>query len=348
VFDLMGKRNESLDTLRACAILLVILAHTVLSFGAPSGLAPLQFGGTGVDLFFVLSGWLLGGQLFKEYSRFGNIEIRRFWLRRWIRTIPLYYVVLVLSVGQRVATKDVVDFPWQYFLFVQNYYYPLEFFSISWSLCVEEQFYLVIAPFVAISLFLSKKTLTLSLSTLLILPFFFRFFGWFDYPEETHVRWDGCIVGVILAQIKYQYQDIWEVMLRHAKKCAVICLGLYIMQFIARYNPEWGLNDFDNLFLAIIFGSWVTYASTGKYSADKYLFFPGANHIATRSYSMYLLHPEILAGLRRFGEGISFPLYFIITLIGTLVISECLYRWVEKPIMDKRGDYKLSKSRLNV
>ena len=65
----MNYRIMSMDVLRAAAILLVIIGHSVLSYGSPSNLAPFQFGGTGVDLFFVLSGWLLGGQLFKELQR---------------------------------------------------------------------------------------------------------------------------------------------------------------------------------------------------------------------------------------------------------------------------------------
>ena len=134
----MDTRYRSMDLLRAIAITLVILAHSVFSYGAPEHLAPLQFGGTGVDLFFVLSGWLLGGLLFKEAEKNGNIDIKRFWIRRWMRTFPAYYAVLIIQVSQRYLTKDDVDFPWEYFVFVQNYSYPLDFFFFFWSLSVEE------------------------------------------------------------------------------------------------------------------------------------------------------------------------------------------------------------------
>lgn len=86
----MNYRIRSMDFLRAVAILLVILAHTSLSYGRFPSLVPLQFGGTGVDLFFVLSGWLLGCQLFKELNKHNTINIKRFWVRRWMRTLPAY------------------------------------------------------------------------------------------------------------------------------------------------------------------------------------------------------------------------------------------------------------------
>jgi peptidoglycan/LPS O-acetylase OafA/YrhL len=102
----MGHRYRSMDFFRSIAILMVILSHSILSYGAPQYLSPLQLGGTGVDLFFVLSGWLLGGQLFKEINIDGNVSIRKFWIRRWMRTLPAYYAVLMLSVTQRLTTKE--------------------------------------------------------------------------------------------------------------------------------------------------------------------------------------------------------------------------------------------------
>jgi peptidoglycan/LPS O-acetylase OafA/YrhL len=72
----------------------------VLSYGSPSYLAPLQFGGTGVDLFFLLSGWLIGSQLFTEKQKSSTIDVKRFWIRRWMRTMPAYFVVLLATLAQ--------------------------------------------------------------------------------------------------------------------------------------------------------------------------------------------------------------------------------------------------------
>jgi len=331
-----------MDLLRTLAILLVILAHTVLSYGAPEHLAPLQFGGTGVDLFFVLSGWLLGGLLFKELKRNGKVDIKKFWTRRWMRTLPAYFVVLLLSVAQRYMTKENVSFPWEYFVFLQNYDYPLIFFSISWSLCVEEQFYLLIAPLLGLLSLAGKKTTTTSLFLLLILPFFFRSLGWYEHPNETHVRLDGCVMGVFLAHIHHQYPKVWSLIAKYSIQILIVSISIYLLFFVGRYYPQLGINDPGKLFLAFIFGTFVIAANKNNHWRSK-LFLPGSYYIATRSYALYLLHPEILALLRRFLPDIPFLLYLSLTLAGSIIISEFLYRAVERPIMNYRENLTITK-----
>lgn len=339
----MSTRYQSLDFLRAIAIALVILAHAVLSYGAPEYLAPLQLGGTGVDLFFVLSGWLLGGQLFKEVNSSHTVNMKKFWVRRWMRTLPAYYAILLLSVAQRYLTKDDVEFPWPYFVFLQNYFFPLEFFTISWSLCVEEQFYLAIAPLVAFSRYLSKNTTTCLLLLFMLLPAAFRAAGWYDVIEETHVRFDGCVCGVLLAQLRHQQPQFWSRLCSVAAPFAAVSLVLYVAFYYERYSPGIFFRNPDKLVLALLFGSWVLLAASGSRFA-RILYFPGANYIATRSYSMYLMHPEVLALLRRVSDVLPFYVYLAASFAGSIICAELLFRFVEKPFMDMRERYAVSRS----
>lgn len=336
----MNNRILSMDFLRAAAILLVVLGHTVLSYGSPKALAPLQFGGTGVDLFFVLSGWLLGCQLFKELTIKNKVNIKKFWIRRWMRTLPAYYSVLLLSIIQQYLTKDDVSFPWEYFIFVQNYF-DLTFFTISWSLSVEEQFYLAIAPLVAFFIKLKPEHRTLTLLILLCLPFFFRIMGLYEYTSETHVRWDGCIMGVLLANIRYSYSRLWKWMLKQAPYFALIALVIYLYSFYAHWNHALPFRNPDKLLLAFMFGSWVLLANSTTRLANK-MYFPGANYIATRSYAMYLLHPEALAITKRFALELPFVIYLSIAFIFTMLLSELLYRTIELPSMNIRESFKVS------
>jgi peptidoglycan/LPS O-acetylase OafA/YrhL len=142
---LNSHRNGNLDVIRAAAICLVLVHHTV-------ALSPIEtrwirdvaiYGQYGVDLFFVLSGWLIGGLYWRERHKFGNVAIGRFWKRRWMRTIPPYAVVLLVSWLVVYVARD-QPFDLGYLVFAQNYYERAPFFLVSWSLCVEEHFYLLI------------------------------------------------------------------------------------------------------------------------------------------------------------------------------------------------------------
>ncbi|MBA6377932.1 MULTISPECIES: acyltransferase [unclassified Colwellia] len=333
-----------MDFLRSIAILMVVLAHSVLAYGAPAYIAPLQLGGIGVDLFFVLSGWLLGGQLFKEVEKSNKVDIKRFWIRRWMRTLPAYYAVLTLSILQQYISVDNVTFPWEYFVFLQNYNEDLSFFSISWSLCVEEQFYLFIAPFIGGLCLKDKKVTTIGLLILLLVPYFSRELSWYsDGYSPTHLQMDCCIFGVLLAQIKTQYKSFWQTMTSNIATISVITFMTLLLFFVARYYPNIGLKDPDNLLLAFIFGSWVVLANSSDAWKNK-LYFPGANYIATRSYGIYLLHPEALSLLKRLSLDINFFLYFVLAFLGTVLLSETLYRIIEKPFMDAREKFAISKS----
>jgi peptidoglycan/LPS O-acetylase OafA/YrhL len=135
------ERAPGLDLLRVCAIGLVLLHHFRHLPGAPEGLRWFALrADVGVDLFFVLSGWLVGGQLWRERARTGGGRMWRFWRRRWWRTVPAYLAVLaLLAVLGRVRGADVPAM----LLFLQNHLAPHAWLT-SWSLCIEEQFYLAL------------------------------------------------------------------------------------------------------------------------------------------------------------------------------------------------------------
>ncbi|OZG73581.1 hypothetical protein BTA51_10450 [Hahella sp. CCB-MM4] len=334
--------------MRAAAILLVILAHGVNSYGSPDFLRPLQTGGVGVDLFFVLSGWLLGSQLFKELNRTQHINVSRFWIRRWMRTLPAYYVVLVFTVIQLSITKENFEFPYKYFVFIQNYDYPLHFFSISWSLCVEEQFYLAIAPLLLFSKRLSPNAKLILLLVLLVVPSIFRELEMFGHRNETHVRWDCCIMGVMLAHIYANKTALWEKLVRFNRVVLPITIAVFIGVFVLKYVPSVDASTPSPFFLSLIFGSWVLWAASPKPAPAVKAVVTGVNIVSTRSYSMYLLHPEALAACHKFMPEAPFVIYMIVALAITMVISEVLHRAIELPFMNLRERFKVSQSKSHV
>src|SRR5437773_11907305 len=139
------ERQPGLDLLRALAIIVVVIYHAgIMGFPLP-GQAH-RFGWIGVDLFFVLSGYLIGGQLVAPLAHGQNIKLGRFFGRRALRILPAYLVVLAIYLFLPSWREYPEMFPpWKFLLSVQNIgLHGGTAFSHAWSLAVEDQFYLLL------------------------------------------------------------------------------------------------------------------------------------------------------------------------------------------------------------
>lgn len=212
-------RLIQLDILRGIAILLVLGRHPPVSGGNAGFFAPLastveSIGWSGVDLFFVLSGFLIGGLLFKELLAHGSLDIRRFYIRRCFRIWPAYYVclmvvfliVLARTHGDIIQT---VQITYANFLHIQNYYYdPRRPLGQSWTLAVEEHFYIVL-PLLLYILWRTRRISINTIPSVLIIAFGLSIgctiWRWFAYHDPstnifaTHLRMDSLFWGVLLA-----------------------------------------------------------------------------------------------------------------------------------------------------
>ncbi|MBS1581444.1 MAG: acyltransferase, partial [Bacteroidetes bacterium] len=176
--DHRGERIFGLDLMRAVAIALVVLVHATDLLAAhwpgPSWAGRID----GVDLFFVLSGYLVGGILLRfaeDHGRPWHIRLLDFWQRRWLRTLPNYYLFLLVNlllawthVSQGIVNVNTLA----YLVFLQNFHVPLDlFYWESWSLAVEEWSYLLlpVLVFAAIRVFRSEvRTAFLSAALVMI------------------------------------------------------------------------------------------------------------------------------------------------------------------------------------
>ena len=212
-----NSRLREIDFLRGIAIILVIFRHKYLFAFT------LKMGWIGVDLFFVLSGFLVSGLLFKEYIKFGNIKAGRFLIRRGFKIYPIYYLfyfvyLIPMFINHTFNhTGILADL-----LFVQNYALGLGYaFSASWSLAVEEHFYFALAIFLWLALKnkwieLKVESTKSSLSSfeiviiiIMSICFTLRIISNLYLHDDirnftmTHLRIDSLLAGVFISYLYY-------------------------------------------------------------------------------------------------------------------------------------------------
>jgi peptidoglycan/LPS O-acetylase OafA/YrhL len=210
-------RSVGLDVLRAVAVLMVLICHSVpcpastSAWGHSVCLWLKQGGWTGVDLFFVLSGFLVGGLLFKEQRDTGTIKIGRFFLRRGFKIYPPFWIFLVFIIswelrqGLPVGFEDVLP----ELFFFQNYLPGV--WGTNWSLGVEEHFYLLL-PLALMLLAVSSRDAAqpfhrlpwvvgcIVLACLALRAWNARSqFSNYSHLTPTHLRIDGLFFGALLA-----------------------------------------------------------------------------------------------------------------------------------------------------
>jgi peptidoglycan/LPS O-acetylase OafA/YrhL len=302
-------RDSYLDLLRATAILMVVAYHVaqMSPIEMPRLTAVTEYGKYGVDLFFVLSGWLIGGLYWREKRRFGDVRLGLFLPRRWIRTIPPYLAGLALAwLAVWISRREPFDFG--YLVFVQNYYPTIPFFLVSWSLCIEEHFYL----FLPLGLWVWSR-LRISphylFALLLIVAPVSRWFqslhgitNTFGYAQTaTHLRMEGLILGFWMAYLPSMAKGHWLVV----KRCSSFlflpaCLLLASVPFFSEmFMYRVGLTVLAlalNIILVCLVDRpplWIARTRTVRW-------------IALTSYSVYLTHALMIHLARRSMSAVSF------------------------------------------
>ncbi|MDL2257446.1 acyltransferase, partial [Bacteroidales bacterium OttesenSCG-928-I14] len=201
-----NNRIFGLDILRAFAILVVVIEHGnyLLSEKKAEVISSL-FGYDGVSIFFVLSGFLIGGILIKtlEKKQDRKHTLLNFWIRRWCRTIPNYFLILIVLLTLNLLFNDDFNLGKRtivlFFTFTQNLFYEHPtFFSEAWSLSIEEWFYLLIPPIIMVFMFFKRNVKTSVLYTaisILIIITLYRFYRYSNIPAESLtdfsvLKWD--------------------------------------------------------------------------------------------------------------------------------------------------------------
>jgi len=361
-----NSRVFGLDILRALAILFVVLEHGNL-------LLPLQISSVihfvifdGVTLFFVLSGFLIGGILLKTLNKQDHTPktIFNFWKRRWFRILPNYFLILLILCFCHLFFSEgyILNDIYKYFYFGQNIFdtHPMWFFTEAWSLSIEEWFYLIIPLLlVASSRVLHrnvKKGVLFSSLLLIVLVTAFRLYRFdhmtiisFDdwdlfFRKQVATRLDSIMYGVIAAYIQFYYQEKW---LKYKKELLII--GIFLLLLSKFIIPRYA--GVDSLYNAVFSFSLISIATVfllpflSVLKSNGGILFRSITFISLISYSMYLLNLSLIQRwiIQKVDWSfISTDLNVIILCkyslfwILLLVLSYLLYRYFETPMTKLR------------
>lgn len=367
---LTAERLPGLDLLRSIAILWVMLFHSFVVGGlGPSWSWLSRYGWMGVDLFFVLSGFLIGTQVLKPLARGERLSFADFYWRRALRILPAYWTVLLIYLlwpGFREAPG--MEPWWKFVTFTMNLsidYAKNTAFSHAWSLCVEEHFYWVF-PLLAVWLMrrpAAWKFAALA-AVLVLLGIVARSAAWLhnaaldpqmdmrnwfveDIYYPTWARLDGLLCGVALAVWKSFRPDGWVRVQRHANVALV--MGLAVMALAL-----WLFADRTGLLANAI--GWpvlslglalLVFAGAGRDGLIGRRAFPGAGWLAAISYSLYLVHKAMYHVVQaNWGEPLEGTGLIAFATYGVMAIAAgaLLHYAVERPFLTWR-DRKSSQTR---
>jgi peptidoglycan/LPS O-acetylase OafA/YrhL len=240
------ERQPGLDLLRALAIIVVVIYHAgIMGFPLPNDVH--RFGWIGVDLFFVLSGYLIGGQLLAPLARGQRFNLRRFFARRALRILPAYFFILAIYVFLPSWREYPEMFPpWKFLLSVQNIgLRGGTAFSHAWSLGVEDQFYLLL-PLVLLCLIRWRRAAMIVPCAIVIGGLALRWFLARQNLTETGVWWrafqtwiyyatwtrlDPLVFGVGLAAIEKFRPHWWQRLMNLAPWLGLPGLALIVYAF---------------------------------------------------------------------------------------------------------------------
>lgn len=341
----MKGRNNALDVVRMCAILPVLADHYTTF--AVKDVPPIFYvlGDFGVTIFFALSGFLIGGIILRDFENgFSWNVARNFYARRWMRTLPLYFTFFVAAMFV-TFWGFTLDHNWSakclaYLVFLQNLAWPMpNWFQESWSLAVEEWFYLLFpALFAALPGIRPRTRILLIALALIVVPLALRFIAYDPTSDfDLHVR---RVVVLRLDAIAYGILAVWAVRAFDLRKWAdtigaigfagAVLAALFMLGQI--YPGDFFARTLTYSLASASFAAIVLWASMQSWPPVKLV-----GWISTRSYALYLCNSAVFKLMVHYGifaRSASVSAYVFV--IGCVVIAEAAHQCIEKPFMRRR------------
>lgn len=355
----LSGRRIGLDVLRSVAVLCVVVAHGLPLLFTEWNSEPLIFrwfvtaGDVGVDIFFALSGFLIGAILLRQLPQMTQWDaVRRFWARRWLRTLPAAYVSAVV-VWLIAAPRDVAGFlrSIAFVATVNPYHVPTEL-GFWWSLGAEEAFYLL-APLVLLVVLRRLRPIPAFVTTLVsiaLAAFVARSVMVLVLPPDIagntsyaiYARLDSMMWGVLIALIRSE-RTSWYAWLRAYGAPVGLLIGMTGIMLLLD-APRW-------LTMSLIAGHMATTIGAALLipALEQWTTLGGRRRdalvrgMALISYSVYLYHSMWEQRLHLwFGSAVDWSTWgrnVVLYLVGTILLAMASYRWVEKPFLAWRDTH---------
>jgi peptidoglycan/LPS O-acetylase OafA/YrhL len=352
------ERQPGLDLLRALAIILVVIYHAgIMGFPLPGRVH--RWGWIGVDLFFVLSGYLIGGQLLADLAHSERVRLGRFYARRALRIMPAYFAVLAIYflLPSWREYPDMAQPLWKFLLSVQNIaLHGGTAFSHAWSLAVEDQFYLAL-PFILLVLFWRPRAAiilacVIAVGGILLRAFlaaqnpsvhggvsFRGFQAWIYYPTWT--RLDPLVFGVVIAATEKFRPQLWQWLTKSPIWLWVPALALIVYALWLGEGEHIYFNACIWQFplVAIGMAALLLCAVSPRLPLRRFAI-PGAAFVASIAYSAYLVQKLAIHGVAEFCRVHDIDTKSAVALIGVelcvYAAATILFFTVERPFLQLR------------
>lgn len=350
IFIIPNMRLPELDFLRGIAVVFVVLQHSRYLF-------KFKVGWLGVDLFFVLSGFLVSSLLYKEFIKFNKINIFSFLVRRGLKIYPTFYITLLVAILLEFQRRGEWPPYYQIFaelLFLQSYIKNI--LDVSWSLAVEEHFYILLALSTLIATkfkILSPRLLMQICIGIFMICLFVRAYNYLYFPYKerthhfpTHLRIDSLLFGVLIG---YFYHFKLEILKKiEGNSWLVYVLLVVSVGLVLLFGKEsFIVNTIGDTLLYISFGGLLVLflidkrmlnklnsifsesivnllAYIGFYSYGIYLW-----HIIVAKYFMPVLEPAVASKI------VLFAIYVLLSIFFGILISKI----IEQPFLRLRDRY---------
>lgn len=376
--ELLDNRYPSLHGLRVIAIVSVVQFHVTWIFAGEQGIRlDRDFTASsltvffGMDLFFMLSGFLIGSILLRSLEKQGTQNLRRFYIRRVSRTFPSYYVVLTfLALTTPLTASQLRHLPWEY-LYGTNFLSLLRTDVVmfwGWSLALEEQFYLTVPIlFFVLHRLRNDRDRLLLLTAVWLLALvirivvYYRRAPWTDLALyealyfRPHTRFDTLISGIILAFVHHRWSDAITRWLERPFHRALLglmsltCLWLLVEPWMFGKEHVQIVHVFAwGTVTSIMYFGWLLlliHGDTGGW-IQRWLSRPIFRRIATLGYGIYLVHIPLCDDLivpaaraleaRHVPMTIVWPSALLALLISSLALAYAMHVLIEKPALRLR------------